>query len=82
MEPIKLRRRAPFWCRAKDTKGKFIHLDCALTEADGDLCPGHAAERAEAERQRVEAERRFLETPIRPPKPEEPEPEVTQIWPE
>ncbi len=74
MEAVKLRKRAPFWCRAKDITGKFIHLDHPLSETDGDLCQPHEAEYAEVKR-------RFFETPIRPTKPEEPELEVTQIWP-
>lgn len=74
--PVKLRKRAPFWCRAKDLAGKFIHLDYALTETDGDLCPPHAAEYAEVKR-------RFFETPIRPPKaPESQAEDVVPIWPE
>lgn len=60
---VKLRRKAPFFCRAKSINGKaFIHLDGILTDADGELCPVHEKEAKE----RREA---FFNKPIRPIEP-------------
>lgn len=41
---VKLRKKAPFWCRHKDASGKLDHLSYALAEADADMCQPHAAE--------------------------------------
>lgn len=63
--PIQLRKKAPFFCRAKSVDGKtLIHLDGVLTEADGELCPPHAkAESAQRNK--------FFNAPITPAVPPE-----------
>lgn len=62
---IQLRKKAPFFCRAKSVDGKtLIHLDGVLTDTDGDLCPLHTKEA-------TDRQKRFFNAPIAPANPPE-----------
>jgi hypothetical protein len=57
MTPIKLRKKAPFFCRAKKPGGAFVHFDRALREDEGSVCQECAtAEKA--------AQKKFFDTPV------------------
>jgi hypothetical protein len=47
LKTTKLRKRLPYYCLAKDTAGKAIHLEHRLTEAEGEICTAHAQLAAE-----------------------------------
>lgn len=40
---IQLRKKPPFWCRAKTPDGKFVHLDRPLKDGEGTVCADCAA---------------------------------------
>lgn len=69
---MKLRSKKPYWCR-HERDGKLDCLTVPLTEAEGDLCARHQAEKEEAER-------RFFEAPVRGPRPEV-EVVARKVWP-
>ena len=72
---IKLRKKAPFHCRAPKTPGSTALCLAVLMEADGDLCPG-CADAAK------KAHDRFWNRPVSENRPD-PVAEVParRIWP-
>ena len=69
---IKLRRRAPYWCRHR-AAGRLDCLTVPLKDSEGDLCGNHA-DQARAARERFLAPIVHAEKPAEPVKPR-------RIWP-
>jgi len=61
----KLRKKAPFWCRAKKPDGQFVHLDRSLREDEGDVCRECAAAAKEVQK-RTQAPIARVETLLNP----------------
>ncbi len=79
MTPPKLRRRAPFFCRAKNPDGSFVHIDKPLAQTDGKICAACAAAAAAAFE-------RFMNAPVlhvTPPSEEDDPPRKPRdpLWP-
>lgn len=78
---IKLRKKAPFFCRAVGVDGKtLIHFSHPLAESDGDLCPEHEAAR-KARNAKAHAPIKRVDEPV-VPTTKEPEPPMRRIWPD